>query len=85
MMRTPDVFGSSTRSFSARALGLLCLAPTPTFALLGLLCAAQEGNLERLVCSAGYGSSPLTGMVSMYLLMSVFHSTPWIRMITREL
>jgi len=84
MVRIPPVFDSSTRTFSARALRLLCLAPTPTFALLGLLCAAQEGSLESLVCSAGHGSSPLTGMVSMYLLMSVFHSAPWIRMIAQR-
>jgi len=71
------------RALNGRALQLLSFAPTPTFALLGLLSASQEGSLENLVCSAGHGSSPLTGMVSMYLLMSVFHSTPWIRMIAQ--
>ena len=82
MARAPSVSGSSTRPFGTRALALLSLAPTPTFAFLGLLCAAQEGTLESMVCSAGHGSSALTGMVSMYLLMSAFHSAPWIRMIT---
>ena len=71
------------RALNGRALQLLSFAPTPTFALLGLLSASQEGSLASLVCSAGHGSSPLTGMVSMYLLMSVFHSTPWIRMIAQ--
>ncbi len=61
---------------------LLSLAPTPTFALLALLSASQESSLHNLVCSAGH-SSPLTGMVSMYSLMSVFHSAPWIRMLVR--
>ena len=62
----------------------LSLAPTPTFALLALLSSSQESSLQSLICAAGH-SSPMPGMVSMYLLMSVFHSAPWIRMITREL
>lgn len=61
----------------------LSLAPTPTFALLALLSSSQESSLQSLICSAGH-SSPMTGMVSMYLLMSVFHSAPWIRMITHR-
>jgi hypothetical protein len=60
----------------------LSLAPTPTFALLALLSASQETSLQSLICSSGH-SSPFTGMVSMYSLMSVFHSTPWIRVIRK--
>ena len=59
---------------------LLALAPTPTFALLAVLSAGQESNLQNVICSAAH-SSPLTGMVSMYLLMSVFHAGPWIRLL----
>jgi hypothetical protein len=84
MARKPSVSADSPRPLGARVLGLLSLAPTPTFALLGLLSAAQEGSLESVICSAGHGSSMLTGMVSMYLLMSVFHSAPWIRMIAQR-
>jgi hypothetical protein len=70
-------------SQSFRATQLLSLAPTPTFALLGLLSATQESNLQHMICSAAHSTSPLTGMVSMYLLMSVFHCAPWLRRIGR--
>lgn len=63
---------------------LLALAPTPTFALLAVLSAGQESNLQNVICSAAH-SSPLTGMVSMYLLMSVFHAGPWFRLKRRGL
>jgi hypothetical protein len=65
-----------------RVFRLLSLAPTPTFALLALLSAGQQSTLQSVVCSAAH-TSPLTGTVSMYLLMGVFHSAPWIRMLTR--
>ena len=35
-----------------------------------------------MLCAAGANASPLTGMVSMYLLMGAFHSAPWLRLIT---
>jgi hypothetical protein len=28
------------------------------------------------------GTSPLTGMVPMYLLMSAFHAAPWVRLVS---
>ena len=34
---------------------------------------------DRL-CSSGHGA-PLSGMVTMYLLMSAFHSPPWLNLI----
>jgi hypothetical protein len=61
---------------------LLALAPTPTFALLAVLSVGQESSLQNVICSAAH-SSPLTGMVSMYLLMSVFHAGPWLRLAAR--
>jgi hypothetical protein len=38
------------------------------------------GPMDGL-CSTEHGF-PLSGMVPMYLLMSAFHSAPWLRLIT---
>jgi hypothetical protein len=48
------------------ALGIvkwLCLAATPTFAIMALLTSVLGGGSMELLCSAGHGS-PLNGMVS---------------------
>lgn len=68
-------------SYQSAADGL-CLAAAPTFAVMALLTAVVgDGPLGRL-CSPGPGDSPLTGMVAMYILMSVFHSAPWLRLVS---
>jgi hypothetical protein len=60
----------------------LGLAAAPTFAIMGLLSALGGGPTEML-CSAAY-PWPLRGMVPMYLLMSVFHSAPWLKLIANR-
>jgi hypothetical protein len=57
----------------------LSLAAAPTFAVMALLTATTGG--EDFCSSAG--ASPLGGMIPMYLLMSAFHSAPWLRLIAR--
>jgi hypothetical protein len=42
------------------------------------------GGTPDMLCSALQDTSPLTGMVPMYLLMSVFHSAPWLKLISRR-
>jgi hypothetical protein len=67
----------------AAALGMadyLCLAAAPTFAVMALLTAVLGGPPDML-CSAAQDASPLSGMVPMYLLMSAFHSAPWLKLI----
>jgi hypothetical protein len=59
----------------------LCLAATPTFAIMALLTVLLGGGTPDIFCSAAHGASPLSGMVAMYLLMSVFHSAPWLKLI----
>jgi hypothetical protein len=66
----------------ATALGAadwLCLAAAPTFAIMALLTAVLGGGPLDMLCS---DASPLSGMVPMYLLMSAFHSAPWLRLIS---
>jgi hypothetical protein len=60
---------------------LLALAAAPTFAIMALLTGIQDGGMPVIVCSAAHDASLLTGMVPMYLLMSAFHSAPWLRLI----
>ncbi|MGH6672770.1 MAG: hypothetical protein ACRECV_12460 [Xanthobacteraceae bacterium] len=58
----------------------LCLAATPTFALMALLTALGGGH-EAMFCAAMQTSSPAGGMAPMYLLMSAFHAAPWLKRI----
>ena len=59
---------------------VLHLAAAPTFAIMALLTAVDGGPTDAL-CSAAH-ASPLTGMVAMYVLMSIFHSLPWLKLIS---
>jgi hypothetical protein len=72
---------------AAAALGpadWLCLAATPTFAIMALLTGGLGGGPLDVLCSAAHDASPLNGMVLMYSLMSAFHSAPWLRLISRR-
>jgi hypothetical protein len=62
------------------AANFLHLAAAPTFAVMALLTGVLGGGPMDALCSMA-GSSPLGGMVPMYLLMSAFHSAPWLRLI----
>jgi hypothetical protein len=55
----------------------LCLAASPVFAVMALL--AQIDGQPDMLCSA-MGTSPMGGMVPMYLLMSLFHAPPWLKL-----
>ena len=71
---------------NAAAFGVadwLCLAAAPTFAVMALLTSVWGGDQPDLLCSAAQDVSPLSGMVPMYVLMSAFHSAPWLRLISR--
>lgn len=52
----------------------LGLAAAPTFAAMGLLTAIFGDDAHH--------ASALTGMALMYLLMSAFHSAPWLKLIS---
>ena len=71
-------------SGSAAALAAadwLCLAAAPTFAIMVLLTIVLDGGQQDILCAAAQGASPLSGMVPMYVLMSAFHSAPWLKLI----
>ncbi len=82
--------GASARSAiryesgAAAALGAaewLGLAAAPTFAIMALLTIVLGGG-SIMLCMAAQDGSPLSGMVPMYLLMSAFHSAPWLKLIS---
>jgi hypothetical protein len=57
----------------------LALAAAPTFAIMALLAGVLDSGPGEMLCSAA-PASPLSGMATMYLLMSVFHAAPWLRL-----
>jgi hypothetical protein len=65
------------------AANFLYLAAAPTFAIMALLTGVLGGGSPDAPCSIA-GASPLGGMVPMYLLMSAFHTAPWLKLISRR-
>lgn len=66
----------------------LGLAAAPTFAAMAVLTGLLERGAPDMLCATahamGHGASPVSGMVLMYLLMSAFHITPWLKLISRR-
>jgi len=80
-----ETAGASTGSGNAAALGAadwLCLAAAPTFVVMAAMTSIFGGGSPDMLCSAAQDASPLSGMVPMYLLMSAFHSVPWLRLVS---
>jgi hypothetical protein len=47
---------------------------------MALLTGISGGRMD-MFCSA---ASPLEGMTAMYVLMSAFHSVPWLKLMSRR-
>ena len=71
--------GNATAQGAADWLGL---AAAPTFATMALLTGVLGGGSPDMLCAAAPGTSPLSGMVLMYLLMSAFHLAPWLKLVS---
>jgi hypothetical protein len=63
--------------------GWLGFAAAPTFGAMAVLTFAAGGDAD-MMCSAMLGTSPLGGMAPMYVLMSAFHTAPWLKLISRR-
>ena len=63
------------------ATGWLSLVAAPTFALMAAFTSVADHGTPEVLCSSMSHASALSGMVPMYLLMSVFHLAPWLKLI----
>jgi hypothetical protein len=61
----------------------MALAAAPTFAIMALLTSSFGDPPPNILCTSVHGISCLCGMPPMYLLMSAFHSAPWLKLIAR--
>jgi hypothetical protein len=69
----------SPRTWQTRgAAGWLALAASPTFALMAWIAANHAPPMA--LCSSGSSILPIGGMTAMYLLMSLFHLSPWLKL-----
>lgn len=59
----------------------LGFAAAPTFAMMAVWAGFFGGPPDKL-CIAMQGSPQMSGMTLMYLLMSVFHMSPWLKLIS---
>jgi hypothetical protein len=74
--------GGGSKVAALDAAGWLLLAAAPTFAIMALLTGVLGSGRVDMLCSAAQDASPLNGMVWMYVLMSAFHSAPWLKLIS---
>jgi hypothetical protein len=79
--RATDNFGDGRGSAVLGASNYLHLAAAPTFAIMAAL-TGVIGGPNDLICATARDVSPLTGMAAMYLFMSIFHSPPWLKLIS---
>jgi hypothetical protein len=69
----------STSAWRARgAAGWLALAASPTFAVMAWI--ATNDTPPMPLCGSGSSILPIDGMTAMYLLMSLFHLSPWMKL-----
>jgi hypothetical protein len=71
-----------SKRLKTRADCWLCLAAAPTFAMMALFTTIHGGCMPDMLCSAAQDASPLTGMITMFFLMSAFHLAPWLRLLS---
>jgi hypothetical protein len=82
--RTGHRIWTGADGLAAAVLGLagwLRLAAAPTYTFMALFIAVFGENPKDMLCMAMH-ASPLRGMVFMYVLMSIFHVSPWLKLMS---
>jgi hypothetical protein len=74
--------GKNRNAAVTKAADFLYFAAAPTFAIMALLTGFLGAGSPDAMCSM-VSASPLSGMVPMYVLMSAFHSAPWLKLMLR--
>ena len=75
--------GASFRIGKLDMSGRLRLAAAPTFALMGGIAASSTPSMT--ICTAALPWSPINDMALMYLLMAIFHLSPWLTLVSARL
>lgn len=63
---------------SRHAASWLGLAASPSFALMAWV---STNDTQNMLCASAPGILPIGGMAFMYLLMSFFHLSPWLKLV----
>jgi hypothetical protein len=84
-MATPEVTGRAGPPIAPAidVTGWLMLAATPTFAVMALI--SILGPPGMAMCSAASIFGPINDMALMYVLMSLFHLSPWLTLLSHRL
>jgi hypothetical protein len=61
------------------ATGWISLAASPTFALMAWIAVTDAPRIA--LCASGSDMLSIDGMAWMYLLMSLFHVSPWLKLV----
>lgn len=59
----------------------LSLAAAPVFAVMAVVSGSDGGSMPGMAMPE---PSPLGGMAAMYVLMSIFHMAPWLKLVSRR-
>jgi hypothetical protein len=75
------VMGLDRRTATYLGADWLALAAAPSFTIMALLSGVLGARKMATICGGAPMSFSLGGMVPMYLLMSAFHSGPWLKLV----